>query len=170
MVALKDWVWKFKEIACDSSREWVISVSRNRDSLICLSLSHLSSLPLKSCWSGIPVSLLRPFKISVPPWWPAQWAMTDMTEVFQLQGPAGNPWSKSCWAVPCEFKLFCHYFPTWAMRLIVFYLLVLKWGLITICYMSADRIGSDILATWAQDQLARYFILFNIQLQRLVLE
>ena len=170
MVAWQDWVWKFKEIACDSSRERVIPDCKNPDSLICLSLSRLSSLPLKSCGNGIPVPLFRPFRTSVPPWLPAEWVMTDMAEVFQLQGPAGNPWSKSCWALPCEFKLFYHYFPTWAMRLTVFHLLVWKWGLISICNTSEDRRGSDILATWAQDQLAFYFILFTIQLQRWALE
>lgn len=36
MVALKDCVWKFKEVACDSSMEWVISISKNQDSLICV--------------------------------------------------------------------------------------------------------------------------------------
>lgn len=36
--------------------------------------------------------------------------------------------------------------------------------------MSEDRIGADILTTWAQDQLAFFFILFTNQLQKLVLE
>lgn len=39
-----------------------------------------------------------------------------------------------------------------------------------ICNTSEDRIGSDIVATWAQDQLAFFFILFTIQLQNLFLE
>lgn len=105
--------WEFTEIACDCS------------SLLCLSHSVVSSLPLKCCGSMLPVSLVRSFKIPPSPCLAAQWAMPEMTDICQASCQAqleilGVPPSGH---LHMELNFFFFFFAiislTWTVRLVV---------------------------------------------------